>query len=476
MKSPAKIAGLIVIVVASFLAGTWYSSRTVGSKSVPAGRKILYWHDPMHPAYKSDKPGIAPDCGMQLEPVYAEGQDAKDAHPEGTTTLPGTVRIGPERQQLIGVKVARVEKAPWNHNVRVLGRVVPDESRVFRINSATDGWVKKILPATTGSLVKKDELLATFFAPEFFSAIKAYLYGLRSFDRFEKSGKETKEQLELTNANVDSYRNSLRNLGMTEYQMDEIARTRQGPDNIEIRAPEAGFVLVRNISPGQRFEKGTELYRIADLSHVWVLADMVETEARYFRPGAGARITQAPQGKSFQARVSDVLPQFDPATRTLKLRLEADNPGYALRPDMFVDVELPIRIPSALSVPAEAVLDTGLRKTVFVDRGDGYFEPRRVETGQHLGERIEITRGLMDGERIVVSGGFLVDSESRLRLAAAGLPEDYVLDPVCGMGVDPKKAGEKSTYKGQTYYFCNPSCKESFLKNPSKYLVKDFKF
>jgi membrane fusion protein, copper/silver efflux system len=476
MKSPARIAGLIVIVVASFLAGTWYSSRTVGSKSVPAGRKILYWHDPMHPAYKSDKPGIAPDCGMQLEPVYAEGEGAKDAPPESATALPGTVRIRPERQQLIGIKVARVDKAPWNQTIRVLGRVVPDESRVFRINSATDGWVKKILPVTTGSLVKKDELLATFFAPEFFSAIKAYLYGLRSFDRFEKSGKETKEQLELTNANVDSYRNSLRNLGMTEYQMDEIARTRQGPDNIEIRAPEAGFVLVRNISPGQRFEKGTELYRIADLSHVWVLADMVESEARYFRPGASARITQAAQGTSFQARVSDVLPQFDPTTRTLKFRLEADNPAYAMRPDMFVDVELPIQIPPALSVPAEALLDTGLRKTVFVDRGDGYFEPRRVETGQRVGDRIEITRGLMDGERIVVSGNFLVDSESRMRLAAAGLPEDYLLDPVCGMGVDPSKAAEKTVYRGQTYYFCNPSCKESFLKNPSKYLLKDSKF
>jgi len=472
MKSPAKIAGVVVIVVASFLAGTWYSSRTGGSKSVPAGRKILYWHDPMHPAYKSDKPGIAPDCGMQLEPVYAEGEDAKDAPPESATALPGTVRIRPERQQLIGIRVAKVERAPWKQTIRVLGRVVPDESRVFRINSATDGWVKKILPVTTGSLVRKDELLATFFAPEFFSAIKAYLYGLRSLERFEKSGKETKEQLELTGANIDSYRNSLRNLGMTEYQMDEIARTRLSPENIEIRAPEAGFVLVRNVSPGQRFEKGTELYRIADLSHVWVLADMVESEAQYFRPGVSARIIQASRGKSFQARVGDVLPQFDPATRTLKLRLEAGNPGYALRPDMFVDVELPIQIPPALSVPAEAVLDTGLRKTVFVDRGDGYFEPRRVETGQRLGDRIEITSGLMDGERIIVSGNFLVDSESRMKLAAAGLPEEYVLDPVCGMGLDPRKGAEKAVYRGQTCYFCNPSCRESFLKNPAKYLTK----
>jgi len=423
----------------------------------------------MHPAYKSDKPGIAPDCGMQLEPVYAGEESPKGTAPEGTLAPPGTVQISPERQQLIGVKVAKVEKASWNHTIRVLGRVVPDESRIFRINSATDGWVKKILPVTTGSLVKKDELLAVFYAPEFFSAIKAYLYGLRSIDRFEKSGKETKDQIELTNANIDNYRNSLRNLGMTDYQMDEIARTRQSPDNIEIRAPEAGFILVRNISPGQRFEKGTELYRIADLGHVWVLADMVESEARYFRPGANARINHASQRKSFQSRVSDVLPQFDPATRTLKFRLEAENPGYALRPDMFVDVEFPIQLPSALSVPAESVLDTGLRKTVFVDRGNGYFEPRRVETGQRLGDRVEITSGLMEGDQIVVSGNFLVDSESRLKLAAAGLPEDYVLDPVCGMGVDPRRATYRSDYRGHTYHFCSALCKEKFEGNPARF-------
>ncbi len=473
MKSPARIAGMIVIVIASFLAGVWYNSHTGGEKLPRGGRKILYWHDPMHPAYKSDKPGIAPDCGMQLEPVYAGEEGATATLPDEPTALPGTVRISPERQQLIGIKVAKVEKAPWNHTVRVLGRVVPDESRVFRINSATDGWVKMILPVTTGSLVKKDELLATFFAPEFFSAIKAYLYGLRSFERFEKSGKETKEQLELTTANIDSYRNSLRNLGMTEYQMDEIARTRQGPDNIEIRAPEAGFVLVRNVSPGQRFERGTELYRIADLSRVWILADIVESEGQYFHPGATAKITHAHNNREFKARVSDVLPQFDPATRTLKVRLEADNRGYALKPEMFVDGEFPIQLQSTLTVPSEALLDSGLRKMVFVDRGDGFFEPRKVETGERLGDHIEITKGLMEGERIVVSGNFLVDSESRLKLAAAGLPEDNVVDAVCGMGIDPRKTALISNYRGQTYHFCSALCKEKFDKHPEQYCGKE---
>jgi Cu(I)/Ag(I) efflux system membrane fusion protein len=150
-----------------------------------------------------------------------------------------------------------------------------------------------------------------------------------------------------------------------------------------------------------------------------------------------------------------------------------DNPGYVFRPDMFVDVELPVNLPESLAVPAGAVIDTGLRKIVFVDRGNGYFEPRRVETGWRLGDRIQITKGLMEGERIVVSGNFLVDSESRLKLAAAGLPEDYVIDPVCGMGVDPKRSQLKSVHGGQTYYFCNPDCKAKFDAGPEKYLGKN---
>ena len=197
----------------------------------------------------------------------------------------GRHKRDPEKQQLIGVKVARVEKASGSHTLRALGRVVPDETRIYRINAATDGWVKKMLPVTTDSLVQKDELLATFYAPEFFSAMKAYLYGLRSLDRFQKSGKETKEQLDLTDANIENYRNALRNLGMTEHQLDEIMRTRQGGEHVEIRAPAAGFILTRNLTQGERFERGNELYRIADLSKVWILVDIFENEASSFSPG-----------------------------------------------------------------------------------------------------------------------------------------------------------------------------------------------
>ncbi len=163
-----------LLVVLSFAGGYLYSQRNSAGTGSAGDRKVLYYVDPMNPGVKSDKPGIAP-CGMQLEPVYADNTGSQ----ESSSLPPGTVHVNQDRQQLIGVKVVTVEKAPWSYTARVLGRVIPDETQIYRINAGTDGWVKTILPVTTDSLVNKDELLATFYAPEFFSAMKAYLYGFR---------------------------------------------------------------------------------------------------------------------------------------------------------------------------------------------------------------------------------------------------------------------------------------------------------
>jgi Cu(I)/Ag(I) efflux system membrane fusion protein len=481
MKRNTCLLLLLLSVIGSFLAGSWYSHRDPVQGPASEGRRVLYYVDPMNPTHTSDKPGIAP-CGMKMEPVYAnEGPAAGRSAGNGLSLPAGMLKISPEKQQVIGVTVATVEKAHSSQKLRVLGRVTPDETRIYRINAATDGWVKRMLPVITGSLVRKNELLATFYAPEFFSAMKAYLYGLRSFDRFQKSGTETKEQFEVTDANIENYRNSLRNLGMTEHQLDEIMRSRQGGDHVEIRAPEAGFLLTRNITLGERFQRGTELYRIADLSKVWILADIFGNEAQYIQPGSEARVSVLQSGKEFRAMVTDTLPQFDAASRTLKVRLEVDNAAYILKPDMFVDVEFPVIRPAALTVPVDAVLDSGLKKTVFVDRGNGFFEPRQVETGWRVGGMVEITKVLMQGERIVVSGNFLIDSESRMKMATAGMQAASQVqrvgqrdkDPVCGMEADvaaAKAAGRVSEYRGKPYYFCRDECKTAFQESPDRYV------
>ena len=201
------------------------------------------------------------------------------------------------------------------------------------------------------------------------------------------------------------------NLGMSSQQIKDLIRSKEITQEIIINAPATSFVLARNITPGQKFITGEELYRLADLSRVWILADLFKNEAKYVRPGEKVKVTLAGQDETYMATVSEILPQFDPATLTIKVRLEVDNPQFALRPGMFVDVEFPINMPPTVNVPVDAIMDSGLKKTVFVDRDKGFFEPRRVKTGWRLGERAEIVEGLEPGERIVVSGNFLIDSE-----------------------------------------------------------------
>jgi membrane fusion protein, copper/silver efflux system len=477
MKKPFFAVILFLLLAAAFIAGNWYNQRSAAKVTSASGRRILYYYDPMHPAYKSDKPGIAPDCGMELEPVYADGGSA-DPPGKSSSMSAGTVNISPEKQQTIGVQVSTVEKAASTHTLRIFGRVVPDEARIYKLNAGIEGFIQEVSDVTTGSLVKKDQLLATFSAPNASSAIQTYILNVGAQDRFRKSAEEGSpdgQSLPSANWNVQLRVQQLQAVGMSLLQMEEIKRTRQVPESIKIYAPAEGFVLARNVSPGQKFEKGAEWYRIADLKRVWILADVFGREAKMIRPGMTARVSLADQDLVLQARVSEVLPEFDPVTRTLKVRLEADNPGYALRPDMFVDVELPVILPSAITVPVDAVLDSGRNKTIFVDLGEGFFEPRKVETGWRMGDRVEINEGLKPGERIVVSGTFLIDSESRMKAAAAGIYGASSKDPVCGMEVDEGKAtaaGHRREYRGKIYYFCSDQCQRDFDKSPGSYASK----
>ncbi len=449
MKKLLYAVFILVLLLGSFLAGSWYHSKREAAKINPNGVKLSAVN-------------------------AAERSDINTNTASDTSSLPaGTVNVSPEKQQLIGVKVATVEKAPVRHTIRVLGRVTLDETRVFRVTVPVDGLVREAGPIVTGDIVRKDEVLATFYNRDFLTAQQTYLYALNTMDRFKD--KESEEQLKLTRAQMQSAEENLEFLGMGKTQLQEIARTRQIARNVQLRSSVEGLVLARNVFPGLRFDRSTELFRIGDISKVWILADIFENEAEYYRPGLTARVSLLQQKRTFLARVSSSLPQFDQATRTLKVRLEADNPGYILRPDMFVDVELSINLPPAITVPADAVLDSGLKKTVFVDLGNGLFEPREVETGWRLGNQIEITKGLKVGERIAMSGTFLIDSESRLEMAAAGMYATMSKDPVCGADVSVNKAektGRKSTYRGKTYYFSSDECKQQFDKNPEHYVKK----
>lgn len=451
MKLAGSIALGLLLVGASFAAGARWAHRATG----PAGRPTAtVYACPMHPQYRSDHQADCPSCGMRLEPVREEGRGG-----DGTALPAGAVVVSPERQQTIGVKLGTVERVSGTRTLRTTGRVAPDENAVYPLVAGADGLVRGLRGATTGSLVKKDEVLLSFYAPEFVNAQLSYFSGL--------------DTLRVNNQDaVDRFENSLRNLGVSERQLGQIRSTRKLQQYIQIVSPVDGFVLDRKASVGLRCDRGFEFYRVADLSRVWILADVYEDQAPFIRPGSRARITSQDRKRHLEATVTRAEPVFDEATRTLKVRLDTDNPGLTLKPGMFVDVQFDIELPPSLAVSSEAIVDSGLRKTVFVDRGGGYFEPRAVETGWRLGDQVEIAKGLMVGERIVISGTFLIDSESRMKAASQGIFGTAASDPVCGMEVDEKRAaaaGRKSEYQGTTYYFCADECKQRFDAEPAKH-------
>jgi Cu(I)/Ag(I) efflux system membrane fusion protein len=371
--------------------------------------------------------------------------------------------------------VDTVAKSPWTYTLRTVGKVAADETRTYRVNAFSDGFIMKVYDNSTGSLVRKDEPLATYFSKDLFTALQTYYYAVYALDNLPQGQQMPASQKNLLEAQKRSAEYNLMNLGMSSRQIKDLIRSKEITQEIIICAPVTSFVLTRNLTAGQKFVSGEELYRLADLSRVWILADLFKNEAKYVKPGEKVKVTLAGQDETYMATVSEILPQFDPATLTIKVRLEVDNPQFALRPGMFVDVEFPINMPPTLNVPVDAILDSGLKKTVFVERDKGFFEPRRVKTGWRLGERAEIIEGLEPGEHIVVSGNFLIDSESRMRLAAAGMFGEVTKDPVCGLNVDESKAkaaGFQGTYQNQTYNFCSAGCKEHFEKNPERYAAK----
>lgn len=440
----------VFVIAGAFLAGTLYNHRTAAN----AGRKVLYYSDPMHPAYRSDKPGIAPDCGMALEPVYA------GAVPRGS------VQVSTEMQQLGGVRVARVEKRVRTRTLRLFGRIAADETRIYNLNAGIDGFIQEVSPVTTGSRVKKQQLLATFSAPNATMTVQTYILNVGAEDHFKKSvaqGSVEAQSLPAAAANIQQRVQQLQNLGMSLQQVEDIKRTRRVPDTIQILAPADGLVLERNVSPGQKFDRGALWYRIADLSRVWIVADVFRTDARFVRPGLRAQVSLPDENTTIPAAVSEVLPQFDPNSRTLKVRLEAANPKLALLPDMVVDAILPVAVPAAIAVPVDAVVDSGLNKRVFVERGEGTFEPRQIETGARFGDEVEVLSGLEPGDRVVISGNFLLDSESRLRNAAT------VKDPVCHMDLAPAQAAASVNQDINVFYFCSKSCRDKFNQDPRKY-------
>ena len=457
------VAALAII---SFFAGA--HSGFYSNLAARGGHRVLYYVDPMHPHIRSDKPGLAVDCGMPLVAVYEDQPQQFETPREAPA---GAIRIAPVKQQLIGVRFAAVEKTPGERSVRTTGRVMADENRTFRLLAFTDGWIRNVFGARTGSHVQRGQLLATFYSRDVLTPQYAYFYALNALDGFRRDKMDSPEQIAATKAQITSAEEGLRAIGMGEGQILDIARKRTPATEVNLRAPVTGLITARNASPNLRFERGMEFFRIVDLRTVSVSADIFENEAQYFRHGARVRIAIPQLHRSQEAFVSYDPPQFDAASRTLKIRLDAPNTKGDLLPDMFVDVEFESQLAETLVVPEDAVLNSGAQKRVFVDRGDGYLEPVVVETGWQAGGRIQILKGLFLGERVVSSATFLIDSESKIRSSGKRASTEEPEDAVCGMkltGVTAPKTWV-AEFAGTRYYFCSEKCQRLFQSNPRRY-------
>jgi Cu(I)/Ag(I) efflux system membrane fusion protein len=353
-------------------------------------KKALYWVDPMHPAYKSDKPGTAPDCGMDLVPVYEEGA--------------ANAKLTTERRQLIGVQTGVAETRAIGRSVRTVGRVAIDETRLRNVTTKFDGYIEKLYVDFTGKDVRRGQPLFTIYSPDLLATQQEYLIALRAAKQSPLLLDAARRRLQLWDIGTADIR--------------ELERSGATRKSLPIASPVSGVVLNKMAVEGARVIAGEPLFEIADLSRVWIVADIYESELAWVHTGSEATVTLSYlPGRTFRGKVTFIAPTVDPMTRTAKVRVEVDNADGALKPEMFGDVVIAEPAREVVVVPESAVLATGTRSVVFVMKSDGGIEARNVETGSRTEQFIEIRQGVGAGEKVATQANFLIDSEARLKAA-----------------------------------------------------------
>ena len=333
---------------------------------------------------------------------------------------PGMVMISPEKQQLTGVRTAVVERKTLSRSVRTIGVITYDETKVTRVHSKIEGWIDKLYVDYTGKLVEKGQPLFTIYSPDLLATQQEYLLAIKAKERLSTSSiPEVKSGAESL---VEASKRRLALWDISEKQVRELEQKGEAQRTLTLYAPNSGFVIKKDAFQGMRIMPDRELYTIADLSTVWVNVDIYESEIPFVRPGQRAAVTLSyDPGTTFNGKVSYSYPYVDEKTRTAKVRLELPNPGFKLKPDMYVNAEIKIDGGRHLAIPEEAVLDSGMRKIVFIDKGNGHFEPKEVKVGTKMDGFYQVLSGLDEGQKIAASSAFLLDSESRLAEAMGAM-------------------------------------------------------
>ena len=415
MNRQTVIGVLIALLLGG--GGGYWAATWLGSGGIPgerdkamatAGNRVLFYRNPMNPAITSPVPA-RDEMGMDYVPVYAEKNTGDETEPAGM------VRIDPVTVQNIGVRTAVAQRQSISRHIRAVGRVDFDEERLSRLHPKTEGWIEELYIDKTGEQIKKDTILLNIYSPQLVTSQQEYLLALNSLDALKQS--PYAEIREGAQDLVASSRERLELLDVPEHQIRELEKTRKIKKNLHIHSPFDGVVINIGVREGQYVTPSTELYKIADLSRVWVIADVYENEMPWIQTGdpVDMKLAAIP-GKVFTGRVGYIYPYAEAKTRTIKVRLEFANPDLLLRPDMFADVTIHAqRKVDAIVIPTEAVVRSGEREQVFVVRGPGKFEPRVVKLGvDSQGIGAGHRRGLRGG-----GGGHFQPVPDRLRIQVA---------------------------------------------------------
>ena len=379
-----------------------------GDEGATSGeKKIAYYKDPMHPWFTSDKPGKAPDCGMDMVPVY-----------EGESDVKG-IKIDPVVVQNIGVKTEEVRRRALTKTIRAVGKVTYDETKLYNVNTKIMGWVESLYVDYTGKAVKKGDHLLDLYSPDLVNTQQEYLLALRYRGQLQESSVE--EAKRGADELVQTVKRRLLYWDISPEDIEEIEKTGTPKKVMTIHSPADGIVMEKMVVNGQNIMAGMTLYKIADLSDVWVLADVYQYELPWVKLNQDAEVELSYlPGKVFKGRITYIYPFLSEETRTVKVRIEVPNPSgeIVLKPDMYATVKIKSpQVINAVAVPDQAIIRSGERNIVVVSLGGGYFDPREVKLGVTGDSYVQILEGLKEGERIVTSSQFLIDSESNLKAA-----------------------------------------------------------
>lgn len=423
---------ITILAVLAAAGGGWYGWR---AGWLPARLGLShqvtmapYWTCVMHPEIHADKPGQCPKCGMDLVrsdqiPTGAaeSGGLASPKAPEVPQAGPARapVTIDSRRQQLIGLRTAKVERRPIERTIRAVGTIRYDETRLADVNLKIDGWIRDLFVNTTGQFIRKGDPLFTLYSPDLLTTQNEYLLALKTRDQMQQS--QIPEARESADRLVESARRRLALWDLPADQIAEIERTRQPQTTVTFPSEVTGYVIEKTALKGMRVMAGQSLYKVADLSAVWLEADFYEREIASVRVGQRADVTlDAYPNDHFSGRIVYIYTYVEEQTRAVRVRFALPNPAGRLKPGMFANVELKLSLGQGLVVPTNAVIDSGARQVVFVSAGEGYFDPRPVTLGARLENEVQITSGLKEGEEVAAAANFFIDADSQLQAALQG--------------------------------------------------------